>query len=89
MLLVPVVLIVELDNDLLKIMVRTGATSVAKSFSVRGSIASGPAALYGFTLSSSCLTPGTITVMFCICGYGLFPISGKGSVVIGQKADLK
>ena len=56
---------------------------------MRGSIASGPAALYGFTLSSSCLTPGTVTVMFCICGYGLFPISGKGSVVIGQKADLK
>ena len=36
--------IVELDNDLLKMMVRTGAISVAKSFSVRGSIASGTAA---------------------------------------------
>ena len=48
-------------------MVRTGAISVATSFSVRGSIASGPAALYGFRLSSSCSTPGTVTVMFCIC----------------------
>ena len=54
--------IVELDNDLLKMKVRTGAISVAKSFSVRGSMASGPAALYdfGFRFNSSCSTPGTV-----------------------------
>ena len=34
--------IVELYNDLLKMMVRTGAISVVTFFSVRGSIASGP-----------------------------------------------
>ena len=33
-------------------------------------------------------TPGTVTVIFCICGYGLSPMSGKCSVVIGLKADL-
>ena len=68
--------IVELDNDLLKMKVRTGPISDAKSFSVRGSIAPGPAALYGFRFSSNCSTPGTVTVIFCICGYGLSPISG-------------
>ena len=30
----------------------------------------------------------TVTVIFCICGYGLSPMSGKCSVVIGLKADL-
>ena len=80
--------IVELDNDLLKMKVRTGAISVAKSFSVCGSMASGPAALCGFRFSSSFSTPGTVTVIFCICGYGLSPMSGKGPVVIGLKADL-
>ena len=45
-------------------------------------------ALYGFRFSSSCSTPGTVTVIFCICGYGLSPMSGKGSLVIGLKADL-
>ena len=78
--------IVELDNDLLKMKVRTGAISDAKSISMLGSMVSGPAALYGFIFSSNCSTPGT--VIFCICGYGLSPISGKGSVVIGLKADL-
>ena len=29
-----------------------------------------------------------VTVIFCICGYGLSPMSGKCSVVIGLKADL-
>ena len=80
--------IVELDNDLLKMKVRTGAISVVRSFSVRGSIASGPAAMCGFRFSSSFSTPGTVTVIFCICGYGLSPMSGKCSVVIGLKADL-
>ena len=80
--------IVELDNDLLKMKVRIGAISVAKYFSVRGSMASGPAALYSFKFSSSCSRQGTVTVIFCICGCGLSPMSGKGSVVIGLKADL-
>ena len=80
--------IVELDNDLLKMKVRTGAISVAKSFRVRGSMAPGPAALYGFRFSSRCSSPGTVTVIFFICGYGLSPISGKRSVVIGLKADF-
>ncbi len=80
--------IVELDNDLLKMKVRTGAISVAKYVSVRGSMASGPAALYGFRFSSSCPTSGTVTVVFCICRYGLSPMSGKGYVVIGLKTDL-
>ena len=57
--------VVELDNDLLKTKVRTGAISVAKSVSVRGSMASGPAALYGFRFNSSCSTPGTVTVIVC------------------------
>ena len=68
--------------------VRTGSISVAKYVSVRGSMALGPAALYCFIFSSSCSTPGTVTVMFCISGYGLSPMSGKCSVVIGLKADL-
>ena len=42
----------------------------------------------GCRFSSSCSTPGTVTVMFCISGYGLSHISGKGSVVVGMKADL-
>ena len=79
---------VELDNDLLEMKVRTGAISVAKSFRVRGSMASGPADLFGFRFSSSCSTPGTVTVIFSICGYGLSSMSGKGSVVIGLKADV-
>ena len=54
--------IVELDNDLLKMKVRTGAISVAKSVSVRGSMASGPAALCGFRFSSSCSTGSTHSV---------------------------
>ena len=80
--------IVELANDLLKMMVRTGATSVAKSCSVRGSITSGPASLYGFIFSNICSTSGNVTLMLCISGCGLSPISDKGSVVIGLKADL-
>ena len=76
----------ELLNWIMK--VRTGAISVAKSFSVRGSMASVPAALYGVIFSGNCSTPGAVTVIFCICGYVLSPISGKGSVVIGLKADL-
>ena len=68
--------------------VRTGAIPEAKYFSVRGSIASGLAALYGFRFISSSSTTGAVTVMFCISRYGLSPISGLGSVVIGLKADL-
>ena len=54
--------IVELDNDLLNMKVRTGAISVAKSVSVRGSMASGPAALCGFRFSSSFLNS-----RYCYC----------------------
>ena len=68
--------------------VRTGAISVAKYVSVRGSMASGPAPLCGYRFSSSFSTPGTVTVLFCNCGYWLSPMSGKCSVVIGLKADL-
>ena len=78
--------IVELDNDLLKMKVRIGAISVAKYFSVCGSMSSGPAALYDFRFSISCSIPGTVTVIFCICGYS--SLRYLGSVVIGLKADL-
>ena len=61
--------IVELDNVLLKMKVRTGAISVAKYFSVRGSRASGPAALCGFRFSISLFNTRYCYCNFCICGY--------------------
>ena len=78
----------DVDNDLLKMVVNTGAISVGKSFSVRGRMASGPAALCVFSPSNSFCTPAVEIVILGICAYGLSPISGRVVVVDGLKADL-
>ena len=67
-------------SDLLKMVVNTGhgAISVAKSFSVRGRMASGPAALCVFSPSNSCCTPAVEIIILGICALivGFLPYLG-------------
>ena len=51
--------------------VKIGAISVAKSFSMRAGIESGPVAFLGFILKSNFRTPSSVTCMASMSGKGV------------------